>query len=295
MQRISGFHPWNTSATADSPGAEGSKSKPPANRKPKGQSFRKSLRGRLSTRSVDLRYWFWKKLHSGSSFADYYARSISAKLEHGKTHKTLIGNTRAAEQVLHQLEESPGQRSRDLNYFEIALENGLRPEHTCIDYGCGSLRVGRHLIDYLDPGHYWGLDIVSDFYEAGKNLLPPGTLDEKRPELHVVSLHSILKARHAQPDFVFSFAVLKHVPPEELERFFANITALMGPETTAVITFSEAAESSRIGTKIWEYSADDLLESMRLQGAGFVCTVTPRRPNMPVPRKSILTIRRAEV
>src|SRR5205085_5787086 len=141
------------------------------------------------------------------------------------------------ERAVRALEDSPRDQSRDLNYFEVARDHGLRPEHICIDYGCGSLRVGRLLIEYLAPGHYWGLDIVSDFYEAGKTLLPAGTLEEKRPELHVLSLHSILKARHAQPDFVFSFAVLKHVPPEELERFFATITALMEPKTTAVITF----------------------------------------------------------
>jgi len=93
---------------------------------------------------------------------------------------------------------------------------------------------------------------------------------------------------------VFSFAVLKHVPPEELERFFATITALMEPKTTAVITFSEAATSARIGRKIWEYSAEDLLASMRRQGAGFVCEIAPRRSHMSLPRKSVLTIRRSK-
>lgn len=35
---------------------------------------------------------------------------------------------------------------------------GLRPEHTLLEAPCGRLRAGRHLINYLKWGQYWGID-----------------------------------------------------------------------------------------------------------------------------------------
>jgi hypothetical protein len=294
MPRFSGSYPLPAAARSGSPGEARSERLRPRSLPQRVLGFfKRSVGDRLSTRNVDLRYWFWKRSHAGSSFADYYARSIAAKLAHGGTHKTLLSRkNRLASAAVLLAQDSPERQRRDLNYFALATQNGLRPEHVCIDYGCGSLRVGRYLIGYLEPGHYWGLDIVSDFYEAGMALLPPRMIDDKQPELHVVGVHSVLAARQAEPDFVFSFAVLKHVPPEELETYFANITALMGPKTTALITFTEAGATSRTGSKIWEQSPEDLAASVRRQGAGFVCTVRARKPNAPLPRKSVLTIRR---
>jgi SAM-dependent methyltransferase len=44
------------------------------------------------------------------------------------------------------------------NAFNCLTAFGLRGHHTLLDIGCGSLRVGRLLIPYLDPGNYFGVE-----------------------------------------------------------------------------------------------------------------------------------------
>ncbi len=45
--------------------------------------------------------------------------------------------------------------------------HGLEPQHRFLDVGCGSLRAGRRLLDYLDPGNYYGIDINPTLIDAG--------------------------------------------------------------------------------------------------------------------------------
>lgn len=42
--------------------------------------------------------------------------------------------------------------------LELLKRHGLRPAHRLLDFGCGSLRVGRWLIEYLDAGRYFGIE-----------------------------------------------------------------------------------------------------------------------------------------
>lgn len=44
---------------------------------------------------------------------------------------------------------------------------GLLPHHYLLDVGCGSLRGGIRFVPYLDPGHYFGIDINDSLIEAG--------------------------------------------------------------------------------------------------------------------------------
>ncbi len=42
--------------------------------------------------------------------------------------------------------------------FRLLTTLGLRDSHRVLDFGCGSLRAGRLLIPYLQPGNYHGLE-----------------------------------------------------------------------------------------------------------------------------------------
>ena len=45
--------------------------------------------------------------------------------------------------------------------------DGLVPGNRFIDIGCGALRAGRHLVDFLDPGNYYGVDANRDLIQIG--------------------------------------------------------------------------------------------------------------------------------
>ena len=252
---------------------------------------------RISSVFIDLHFNIWKLWHPGAKFSDYYAGSISAGLKRGRTHKTLgskrfLSGSLTADPIEHDL---ASQSMRGMNHFNAAIRLGLKPEHTCIDYGCGSLRVGQHIMKYLRPGHYWGLDIVSDFYESGKTLLPPGLMNEKRPELHVIRPDLLRTARKSGPDFIVSFAVLKHVPPAELDAFFENIVSMMALHSKAIITFNEVRHTSRTGAKIWGYCREEIITSLQGQSTGLKWTIGPygkRAEDIDFSHASVLLIER---
>src|SRR5438105_3082812 len=73
--------------------------------------------------------------------------------------------------------------------FDYLLREGLRHDHYLLDVACGSFRVGRLLIDYLDEGHYFCFDRDQALLEAGKrDVLAPIGLMAKRPTLAVTEL-----------------------------------------------------------------------------------------------------------
>lgn len=259
--------------------------------------FNKGGGHKISSVLIDLHFNIWKLRHPGAKFSDYYAGSISAGLKRGRTHKTLgskrfLSGSLAADPIEHDL---VSQSMRGMNHFNAAIRLGLRPEHTCIDYGCGSLRVGQHIMKYLGPGHYWGLDIVRDFYESGKTLLPPDLLNQKRPELHVIGPEILKAARKSEPDFIVSFAVLKHVPPAELDAYFENVTSMMAPHSKAIITFNEAKYTARTGAKIWGYCREEIIASLQCQSTGLKWTISPygkRAESIDFSHASVLLIER---
>jgi cyclopropane fatty-acyl-phospholipid synthase-like methyltransferase len=51
--------------------------------------------------------------------------------------------------------------------FNLLTSIGLRQHHRVLDIGCGSLRIGRLLIPYLNPGNYFGVEPNRWLVDAG--------------------------------------------------------------------------------------------------------------------------------
>jgi len=261
--------------------------------------FNKGSGWKLTAAAVDLKFLLWRIRHPGAHFSDFYAGSIAVGLKQGRSHKTL-GNKKflSGSLVSHpiKLEHSENQ-TRGTNYFAVTTRYGLQPEHICVDYGCGSLRVGQHLIDYLQPEKYFGLDIVSDFYEAGKSLLPQQALETKKPQFQTINSITLKAVSIKNPHFIVSFAVLKHIPPNELDPYFRNIVSMMSVRSQAVITFNQAKRTVRTGAKIWDYCQDEIIASVHNQGSDLYCIINPldvEQTEESLPRISILLIRKTE-
>lgn len=115
------------------------------------------------------------------------------------------------------------------------MECGLKPGDACVDYGCGTLRVGLHVISYLGPGSYWGLDIADFLLDEGRKLIGDELWAEKRPQLRVISPQAVAEASAAKPAMLFSSAVLLHVHPDELAEYVGNILTIIGSNGQAII------------------------------------------------------------
>ena len=66
--------------------------------------------------------------------------------------------------------------------FVALLRNGMYPHSTCLDIGCGNLRLGYWLINFLQPGGYFGIDPERTRVEFGvRHVIGEEVADAKRP------------------------------------------------------------------------------------------------------------------
>jgi SAM-dependent methyltransferase len=182
-------------------------------------------------------------------FSDHYVSCVASKLAEERVHKTL-GRT----------EWSAGKLEEQKRCVERLRYWGLKPYHRCVDYGCGSLRIGQHLIPFLNRGNYIGLDVTATFFPGGLGLLGEELVREKRPNLLVIRPETIFELEQEPPDFLLSNAVLHHVHPSELDDYLDNILQLTGTNTQAFVTFKEWTREIQVAEKSWAHSAQSLVE-----------------------------------
>lgn len=97
---------------------------------------------------------------------------------------------------------------------------GLEPSSTCLDIGCGPLRGGVHIIDFLLSSNYFGYDENSSFIEAARHMAASSGLTDKRPGLAVE--RSFTGPNGRTFDFGIAFSVLNHCDAAARQQFFAN-------------------------------------------------------------------------
>jgi SAM-dependent methyltransferase len=164
------------------------------------------------------RFEAWRSANPSRPYSDFYAEVILPVALGGTTpHPTLGAN----------LVDAPFGVSGD-KFAQTLVKQGLQPEHKCVDYGCGTLRIGHHLMRFLRAGHYWGLDISARVLDEGRQLIGPELHASARPNLRVISPATIAEAASARPEMLFSVMVLRHVHPDELQEYLSNIFSIIG-------------------------------------------------------------------
>lgn len=102
--------------------------------------------------------------------------------------------------------------------FEFLTSHGLRPQHRLLDIGCGTLRGGLPLIEYLQPGHYTGIEARAAVLEEGRKELTEAGLTHKQPVLVCASDPAQIEL-DAPFDFVWAFSVLIHLSDELVDGY----------------------------------------------------------------------------
>jgi hypothetical protein len=180
-----------------------------------------SLGAKARSRARRERFKAWLAQNPGSTYAHFYIHDTYRTLQAGGPHATL-GTTNVDEGTV---------RRRARNIVADLKRAGCTPQHVVVDYGCGSLWVGEALMAYLAPGNYIGLDVADLFYKDGLARLSAAFVAGRRPVLRVIDEASLAEARDRRPDFIFSAAVMQHVPPGDLAGYFSRIASMAGPHT----------------------------------------------------------------
>jgi cyclopropane fatty-acyl-phospholipid synthase-like methyltransferase len=133
----------------------------------------------------------------------------------------------------------PLENWREKREFQLRFlrDHGLQPGQTLLDLGCGTLRGGIPIIDYLDAGNYTGLEARPPVLDEAREELRAHNLEHKRPAL-VVNGDLATFELDRRFDMIWAFSVLIHMSDDVLDGalgfvsrhlgdhgvFFANIT-----------------------------------------------------------------------
>jgi len=126
--------------------------------------------------------------------------------------------------------------------FNLLTSAGLRQHHRLLDVGCGSLRVGRLLIPYLNAGNYVGVEpnewLVKDgiLNELGRDLIKI-----KRPRFsYKTSLEEFNES--LELDFAVAQSIFSHTSAQLTKDWLAQISKHLKDSGAFFATFIQGEE-----------------------------------------------------
>lgn len=101
---------------------------------------------------------------------------------------------------------------------EYMKRRGLKPQHRLLDIGCGALRLGVKLVDYLNSGHYYGLDLRQELLDAGYERELTDTQRARLPRQNLwPTEHFAMDAIATEPvNYAVAQSLFTHLPPAYL-------------------------------------------------------------------------------
>jgi SAM-dependent methyltransferase len=182
--------------------------------------------------------------HPGQ-IAPYVRRICVDAMLHAKAddHVSYYRQIMRYKAAAHGVEVAVGSRSYQqwLEFgqmqFDYLVRHGLKPADRVLEIGCGNLRAGRLLIDYLDTGNYYGTDISAEILASALKVLSEAGLQDKLPRLTLTQdlTFDFLPAGYFT--VVHANSVFTHCPAEMIDEALANVGRIMAPSGFFDFTF----------------------------------------------------------
>ena len=96
---------------------------------------------------------------------------------------------------------------------------GLRPHHSVLEIGCGTLRGGIPIIDFLDARNFCGIDVRQVVLDEARKEVAEAGLKHKEPSL-VLATDLAMIDLVQEYDYIWAFSVLPHLDDEVIRGAF---------------------------------------------------------------------------
>lgn len=124
--------------------------------------------------------------------------------------------------------------------MDILIFHGLLPHHYLLDFGCGAMRLGMKAVEYLDNGHYYGVDIFDSFLRFGARIME--TLDLKKDYcIKKGNAHDLL-ALNQTFDFGMAQSVFTHMHQEDIHYCLKTLKQVFRSGGKFIFTLGETQE-----------------------------------------------------
>jgi ubiquinone/menaquinone biosynthesis C-methylase UbiE len=127
--------------------------------------------------------------------------------------------------------------------FDYLVKHGVTPQDRVLDIGCGNLRLGWRLIDYLEPGHYYGIDISPEILLAAADTLARHNSQAKLPHLSLVKDLTFAALPDAYFTVVHAHSVFSHSPIDVIDECLRHVGRILHPEGFFDFTFDRTEKT----------------------------------------------------
>jgi len=124
--------------------------------------------------------------------------------------------------------------------LNFLIQQGLKPQHTLLDIACGSLRLGRKAIPYLEVGNYIGIDKEQALLDAGLHHEIPAALVEARRPLLIQASDFGFERIGRRVDMAIANSLFTHLPPDLILLCLQRLRPWLAPGACLYATFFES-------------------------------------------------------
>jgi SAM-dependent methyltransferase len=129
--------------------------------------------------------------------------------------------------------------------FNLLTTLGLRQHHLLLDVGCGSLRIGRLLIPYLNRAKYFGVEPNEWLVEEGiKRELGETLVQIKRPTFFFSDSPETVVQAKVSFDFALAQSIFSHCGLDLIRGWLAAVSRSLSRDGALIATFLPSEEDS---------------------------------------------------
>jgi len=129
--------------------------------------------------------------------------------------------------------------------FNLLTTLGLRQHHALLDIGCGSLRIGRLLIPYLNRGKYFGIEPAEWLVAEGiKQELGETVVQVKRPTFFFTDSPGAVGRAKVPFDFALAQSIFSHCGLDLIKGWLSAVSSSLGPGGILLATFLPGDEDA---------------------------------------------------
>jgi cyclopropane fatty-acyl-phospholipid synthase-like methyltransferase len=129
--------------------------------------------------------------------------------------------------------------------YKLLTTLGLRQHHSQLDIGCGSLRIGRFLIPYLNQGKYFGVEPNEWLVDEGiQRELGETLVQIKRPTFFLSDSPEIVTQGKVSFDFAVAQSIFSHCGLDLIKGWLSAISHSLTEDGALLATFLPGKEDS---------------------------------------------------